>query len=271
MLPACAGDGIHFTRRPGQPIPAHLSSVRSSIRCTTLQGAGGPIHTVEHLLAALHGLGIWDAEIQLQGDEIPALDGSAAPFVRALMVASRQVDQGVSRGWRVARSFSRRAGLASCHLQPFDGCRLECGIWFPHPAIRRQRVVFQWDPEVFASRIAPARTFGMVQDRQWLRSRALARGATLRNVVVFDENRTLTPGGLRFSDEPARHKLLDALGDLALLGGPLKGRVKLERCGHQLLQDALRAAMQEGAIVPEAGRCGDCHSGAPAHIARCPG
>lgn len=251
LLPAPAGSGLVIST-PRGPIRVSLDAATPAARQTVLRTAGARVETVEHLLAALAALGIWDARVELQGfPEIPILDGSAAPFVRVLLGVSEPVSD-AGGCWRVVRPFSCRFELASCHLLPAPTFELECAIDFASPLIGAQRVRLEGQEQLLR-RIVPARSFGFIDEARALRRAGLARGATLRSVVVFDGDRVLNPGGTRFRDEPARHKLLDALGDLALLGGPLVGRVRLERPGHRMIVTALRRAVARGALRHDPG------------------
>lgn len=248
--PAARGAGCHFVL-PAGSVPALLDRAVPACRHTVLRHEGASVATPEHLLAALAGLGIWDAELRLDGaGEVPAMDGSALPFVRALASVSRPT--GTRPGWRVAHPFRWTMGASSCLLAPGPELMLECTVHFDHPRIGRQRIQLRLDEERFVTRLAPARTFGMLREAAALRGAGLARGASLGNALVFDERGVLNPGGTRFVDEPVRHKLLDALGDLALLGGPLRGRVRLHRPGHRLVQLCLIRALDAGALI----RCG---------------
>jgi UDP-3-O-[3-hydroxymyristoyl] N-acetylglucosamine deacetylase len=248
--PAAHGAGYRFVLSTGA-VPARLARAVPACRHTVLRSGALTVATPEHVLAALAGLGIWDAELHLDGaDEVPSMDGSALPFVRALAGVSRPAE--TRPGWRVARPFSLSMGASACLLAPAPELILECSIHFDHPRIGRQRIQLRVDEERFVTRLAPARTFGMVGEAAQLRRAGLARGASLGNVLVFAERGVLNPGGTRFVDEPVRHKLLDAVGDLALLGGPLRGRVRLRRPGHRLVQQGLSRALDAGALV----RCG---------------
>jgi UDP-3-O-[3-hydroxymyristoyl] N-acetylglucosamine deacetylase len=202
--------------------------------------------SVEHLLAALTMVGIWDAKIQLKrGGEVPALDGSARDFIVAFLEASEE-ERLSRRRWRVARPFTHRQKRAECHLSPSTHLVVECTIDFSHPMIRRQHTRINNTSPL--DRFIRARTFGLMDEAPALRCQGLARGANLANTLVFDNNRVLNPGGLRYSDEPVRHKTVDALGDLALLGRPLAGHVRLERPSHRLLLQALKRAMAAGVL-----------------------
>ena len=206
--------------------------------------------TVEHVLAAMAGLGIWNAEVWTEGGEMPALDGSAAPFAVALLRASEVADYPVRR-WKVTREFVHRSGRSASRLAPARALAVSCTIEFAHPAIGRQRAALRGPVpgRQFTDRFARARTFGHIAEQAALRAAGLARGASLRSTLVFDDRGVLNPAGTRFADEPVRHKVLDTLGDLCVLGGPLLGRVSLRRPGHRLLIDTLRLAVASGALT----------------------
>ncbi len=248
--PAPAGSGIWFARRAGGRvvrIPARLDRAAPSHRCTVLCSDGVAVSTVEHLLAALTGLGIRDAEIRLRGAEVPIMDGSSAPFVRALLRASEPAGHEEQR-WTVTRAVTAGEGPSRCHLLPGRRLELWCQVDFAVVGRQCLRYVHR-GAESFTRRLAPARTFGFLSEAARLRRAGLARGASLGSVLVFHEQGVLNPGGSRFADEPVRHKLLDALGDLALLGGPLRARIKLVQCSHRLLTATLRGAIQKGWLV----------------------
>lgn len=254
IAPARPGSGVSFVREDlSSPvvIPAALHTAKPCPRRTILSSQGASVSTVEHLLAALWGMGIFDAEVRLQGAEVPILDGSAAPIVRSLLPISRRDPLPPATAWQVVRGFSLTQGPQACVLQPGNHLEITASVAFPHARVGEQHLRFvPASARHFLRHIAPARTFGFLGDASDLRRRGLARGATLGNVLVFDDQQgVLNPGGTRFVDEPVRHKILDALGDLALLGGPLKARVVLRRHSHSLLIRTLRRAVEGGALV----------------------
>jgi UDP-3-O-[3-hydroxymyristoyl] N-acetylglucosamine deacetylase len=247
--PAARGTGIRFIRTdisPAAIVPATISAAVPGSRRTRLRREATEVGTVEHLLAALWVLGIFDAQIDVFGPEIPALDGSAALFARALIAASRQ-SAAPDDCWEVTSGFGRVQDRSTCHLLPAPSCIVESTIDFEHPCIGSQYVRYEiGDLHTFVRRLAPARTFGFLWEAEPLHARGLIRGAGLQNVLLFDSRGVMNPGGSRYLDEPARHKLVDALGDLSLLGGPLKGRIKLNRCSHRLLIETLRMGLAAG-------------------------
>jgi UDP-3-O-[3-hydroxymyristoyl] N-acetylglucosamine deacetylase len=252
IAPAVRGTGVWFERtdldaRPR--VPATVDCARVTGRRTSLAQGSTVVSTVEHLLAALSGLQIHDARIGVRGAEVPILDGSAAPFAHELLRASRP-RAGAAASWHVVRPVLVRRAGASVSLAPGDELCIDCRVDFAGRAIGTQHL--RWrsaDPAQFVARLAPARTFGFLDEASGLRRAGLARGASLRGALVYGASGALNDGGTRFADEPVRHKVLDALGDLALLGGPLCATVKLQRCGHALLVGTLRQALVDGALV----------------------
>jgi len=243
---------VLFLRRdllPVGQVPATLAAACLGPRRCVIVHDGVSVSTVEHVLAALWALRIRDARVELDGEEVPALDGSAAPFAAALLRASRR-RAGDLAPWRLVRPVRRRVGAGTCTLSPAAELRIDCRVRFAAVAVGEQHL--RWhhgDEALFLSRLAPARTFGFFDDAQSLSRAHLARGATLANTLVYGARGPLNRGGTRFHDEVVRHKVLDALGDLALLGGPLCAHVKLDRCSHALLVGTLQLALADGALV----------------------
>jgi UDP-3-O-[3-hydroxymyristoyl] N-acetylglucosamine deacetylase len=232
---------------PPNRLPVTLDVARPSRRRSVLGRGPVTVETPEHLLAALHGLGIADALVLLDGPEVPIVDGSARPFTEALLAVSAP---GPTPGalWSVERPWYTTEGRARCAFDPLPrGLALDCHIDYDHPAIGRQRLRFAGlEPALFVEQLAPARTFGLRAEAAALRRQGLALGADPGNVLVFDACRPRDT--LRFVDEPVRHKMVDAIGDLALLGAPFRGRLSLTRCGHDLLQTSLKQAVANGAL-----------------------
>jgi len=236
IYPAQANQGLRFVRAdlPGRPqIRAHYSRVTDCTRATTLGENGCTLSTVEHLLAALWGLGVDNALIQVQGPELPIMDGSAAPFTRLLMETGLRSLPWPRAHVLVKRPVELREGDQWMRVFPGDP-RISYTIDFPHPLIRRQRYSMAVKPGGFRREIAPARTFGFLKEVEYLKANGLALGGSLDNAVVLDDTDVLNPGGLRFPEECVRHKILDAVGDLALLGMPLVGRLEVGRGSHAL-------------------------------------
>ncbi len=232
VAPAPGGHGLTLN---GAPL-ADLA-LRDARRATTLQTPTGPVAMVEHLLGALVGLGVTDAAITVRGGEVPALDGSAAPWVAAL--ALRETASAVTP-WRPTAPVEVRDGERWIRVSPAD--RLTLSVTVEHPPAPRWRC--ETDLADFAAAIAPARTYGFMRDVERLRAAGLALGAGLHNALVLTDAGAPVAGAFHLPDEPARHKALDLLGDLARLGAPLVGRVVAWRPGHGLnhqLVEALRA------------------------------
>jgi UDP-3-O-[3-hydroxymyristoyl] N-acetylglucosamine deacetylase len=241
LHPARAGTGIVFVRTDlGEPveIPALPSSLGGRAHlATTLTGGGATLDTVEHLLAAAYGLGVDNLRVEVDGPELPGMDGSSASFVFLLRAAGLYEQAARRPVLRIARPIEVREGSRSIRIEPGQGLRVSYEIDFDHPCIRRQAVRnLAIDESTFEREIARARTFGFVAEVDALWRAGRARGACLDNTVVLDGARVLNRDGLRFSDEFVRHKVLDLLGDLALLGVRVEGHVRVERGGHALHQ-----------------------------------
>lgn len=250
LVPAEAGSGIWFRRvdLPGTPlVAARWDSVTDTRLCTVIESGekvrGGKVAvaTVEHLMAALAGMGIDNIVIELDGPEVPAMDGSAAPFV-FLIECAGVAEQQVLRSYvEVLRPVRVSDGEARAALTPSDGFSIGFDIDFAAAAIGRQRGFFDGSVDSFKSALAGARTFGMEEEVEQMRSAGLALGGSLDNAVVVSGDRVLNAGGLRYRDEFVRHKMLDSLGDMALAGAPLLGHFHGSRSGHALNNKLLRA------------------------------
>jgi UDP-3-O-[3-hydroxymyristoyl] N-acetylglucosamine deacetylase len=225
-------------------IPVCAGSVRPATRCTCLEADGARVQTVEHALAALVGLGVVDAVVEVDGPEIPLLDGSAAPWVEAARAA------GLAKSDRrpiVTRACTAGTAPRTLSLAPGPCVDVLSIVDYEHAAIGRSGVRWTGEPEDFVRRIAPARTFTLLEDVEVLRAEGRIRGGSLAAAVVLGPDGPLNPEGLRFPDEPARHKMLDLLGDLAVLGGAPRGTVCAERYGHGLgLVEKVADAVKEG-------------------------
>jgi UDP-3-O-[3-hydroxymyristoyl] N-acetylglucosamine deacetylase len=242
LNPAPEGTGILFRRTDsGVEIPALASEVSSVELATTLGRDDVTISTVEHLLAAVRVRDLDNLFIDLNAPEVPILDGSALPWVHLLEAAGVRMQEGTRRIFAVTAPVEVELGGKRIRVSPYPGLRVTYAIDFAHPAIGHQEVDLVVDRESFERELAPARTFALAEDVERLHRRGLGLGGDLDNCVVFG------PGGpnntLRLADEPVRHKALDAVGDLALVGGPVWAHVEVERGGHQLhfaLHEALR-------------------------------
>jgi len=257
FVPAPPDTGLVFVRmdRPRKPIPARVGSASTFDYATTLSSDGISIGTVEHLLSAAAGEGLDNCRIEIGGPEVPILDGSALPFVRLFHAAGFERQDAPVRPAVLDRELIVERGDKSIHYMPDgDGLTITYDIDFPHPYVGKQTLTWTVRPEEYAARIAPARTFGFVREIEQLRARGLARGGSLQNAVVLDDAGILS-GPLRFRDEFVRHKILDLLGDLSLLGRPLTGRIHASKAGHALHVEfarALEAALQSPRAQPAA-------------------
>ena len=252
--PAPFGHGIRFRRSDAgrATVGAVWDAVVPSELCTRLVGRGVEVSTVEHLMAALAGLGVSDALVELDGPEPPILDGSSLPFVEAIEAAGLREAGRAAPAIEILAPVEVRDGAASARLEP-AGARgagrltIDFAIDFPDAAIGRQHRSLALRPGAFARELAAARTFCRSSDVDAMRARGLALGGSLGNAVVVDGESVLSPGGLRWPDEAVRHKMLDAVGDLALAGAPIHGRYVGRRAGHRLTNRLLRALFAEPA------------------------
>ena len=239
VRPASADYGIWFRRTDLRSrdtlIPARWDAVIPSKLCTLVgNDDGAQVSTIEHLMAALAGLAINNALIEIDGPEVPILDGSAAPFVAAILAKGIQPQSAPARAIRVMKTIEVRDGDAVARLEPAEMLEIDFRIDFSDGAIGQQSRRLNMANGAFVRELCDARTFCRKADVDAMRERGLALGGTLENAVVFDGDHVLSPGGLRHADEPVRHKMLDALGDLSLAGAPLLARYTGERAGHSL-------------------------------------
>jgi UDP-3-O-[3-hydroxymyristoyl] N-acetylglucosamine deacetylase len=247
LRPARADSGIVFVRNDVNPrveIPARSAALASTRFATTLERDGVSIGTVEHILSALYGLGIDNARVEIDGPELPAMDGSAASFVYLIRSAGlfRQRERRCSL--RIRKSVEVRDGDRRIRIDPASRFGISYAVDFTHPAIRRQELAFDsLDAERFEREIAGARTFGFLREVDSLRRGGLALGGSLDNTIVLDDAAVMNPDGLRWPDEFVRHKILDLLGDLALLGAAVRGHVHVEKGGHTLHQQLVSAIL----------------------------
>ncbi len=248
LKPAPAGHGLRFLRSDvGVEIPASLAYLSRQDHATTLCRDGVSVETVEHLLAALYALAIDDAQIEVSGPEIPVLDGSAAPFVILIHEAGTRPQKEPRQYLKITRPVEVVRGNKSARLLPSEHFEIRYTIGFEHPLLRHQEYETRITAETFVDELAPARTFGFLRDVETMRRNGLALGGSLENAVVIGETGVLN-NALRFEDEFARHKAMDAVGDLALLGHPLLGRLEAVKAGH-----ALHAAVAQKLLAtPEA-------------------
>ena len=251
IRPAAANTGIVFVRMaPGEPdreIRAESRSVTATECATVLGDKSGPVvSTIEHILAALHGLGVDNAVVEVDGPEVPIMDGSAAPFVAAIDAAGVIALPSARRYLKILKPIGVVAGDSYGELRPnADGFRVEVEIDFPHAAIGKQSLALNLTPTTFRRQLARARTFGFMQDVERLWKAGYALGAALDNTLVLGDEGVLNPEGLRFVDEFVRHKALDAVGDMALAGAPMLGAYRSIRGGHRLNYAVLCALMTD--------------------------
>lgn len=252
LRPAPPDTGIVFCRTdlPGNPaIPAHALNVVDTRMATVLEKNGGRVSTVEHLMSAFAGLGVDNAFVDVSAEEVPIMDGSAGTFV-FLINSAGVVEQAAPKKYlRVLKEVTITDGDKTVRLSPFNGFKLGFSIEFDHPVFDAQQSVVEIDfAEVsFVREIARARTFGFTQDVEALRTAGLGRGGNLDNVIVVDDFRVLNAEGLRFDDEFVKHKALDAVGDLYLLGHPLIGAFHGHKSGHALNNRLARALLADQA------------------------
>lgn len=250
VCPAGENEGIRFEVHAADAdkpftIAADPKNLAGSAYATSLGDGVHTLHTVEHLLAALAGLGIDNALIRMDAEEVPIMDGSAAPFVEGLMAAG-VVEQGaLRRTIRITRSIRVEDGDKWIELRPAatDRTAINYDIDFAHPAVGRQGFRFVFTRENFVHQLSPARTFGFVEEVEALRKAGLARGGSYDNAIVVGDKGVLNPGGLRFSDEFVRHKVLDLIGDFALAGLSVHADITASRSGHALHTRAVQAIL----------------------------
>ena len=254
LRPAPVDSGIVFRRvdlDAPVDIPARAELVGEARLASTLVKGEVRVHTVEHLMSALGGLGVDNAYVDLDAPEVPIMDGSASPFVLLIQQAGIQEQAAAKKFLRVTRRVEVKDGDKWARFDPYEGYRLSFSIEFRHPVIERstQSVIVDFAETSYLKEIARARTFGFMHEVEDLRDSGLALGGGLDNAVVLDEYRVLNAEGLRFADEFIRHKLLDAIGDLYLLGHPLLGAFTAHKSGHALNNRLLRAALADGAAL----------------------
>ncbi len=267
--PAAAHFGIWFRRSDvtdrDNLISARFDLVPESQLCTRLMNTDGvEVSTVEHLMAALAGTGVHNAVVELDGPEVPILDGSAAPFVRGILSRGLQRQGAPIHAIEVLKPVTATVGAASATLSPAPGLTMRFTIDFADRAIGRQTRFADLANGRFVRELCDSRTFCRQSDVDQMRAKGLALGGTYDNAVVVEGDHVLTPGGFRHADEAVRHKMLDALGDLALAGAPLLAHFEAERGGHMLTNRLLRALFQ----TPGATRMVEC---TPEQAARLPG
>jgi len=211
--------------------------------CISLVSESCVVQTIEHLMAVLHIFGVDSLEIELDGPEIPALDGSAAPFAQAILNAGLKILPLKRKAVKILKTQTLRENQASLSFSPDVDFRITYSIDFPHPVIRKQELSLSLTQRAFLDEIAPARTFGFLKEVPELQRQGLALGGTFENALVLDDEKLIN-GPLRYPDEFVRHKILDLIGDLALFGHPLLGHFQADRAGHSLHFKAVQFLLQ---------------------------
>jgi len=250
LRPAAPDTGIVF-RRVDLPepvdIPAQAVLIGDTRMCSCLERDGVKVGTIEHLMSALCGLGIDNAWIDIDAPEVPILDGSAAPFVFLIQSAGIEEQNAAKKFIRVTRPIEVTDGDKWARFDPYEGYRLSFSIVFNHPAIDKsaQQATIDFAEQSYVREVSRARTFGFMQEVEYLRENGLALGGGLENAIVLDEFRVLNQDGLRYGDEFVKHKILDAVGDLYLLGHPLLAAYASHKGGHALNNQLARALLQQ--------------------------
>jgi UDP-3-O-[3-hydroxymyristoyl] N-acetylglucosamine deacetylase len=252
LRPAAPNTGIVF-RRIDLPEPVEIKADAYSVGDTRLSSClekdGVRVSTVEHLMSAFAGLGVDNAYVDLTAGEVPIMDGSASPFVFLIQSAGLEEQAAAKRFIRVRKPVEVRHGDKWVRFEPHPGFRIDFGIAFDHPIFEKsnQHVVIDFGKTSFVKEISRARTFGFMQDVESMRAQGLALGGSLDNAVVMDEFRVLNSDGLRYEDEFVKHKVLDAIGDLYLLGHPIIGAFYAHKSGHALNNALLRSLLADAA------------------------
>lgn len=233
LKPAPKDSGIVFYRSDkGEFINATVNAVSDTAFATTLGSNGTRIKTVEHILAAVSGLGIDNLVIEVSGPEVPILDGSSADFVNEIVRCGIAKQPSGRPYVKVIKPVLFKEGETEISALPYNGRRITCQIQFDHPLLGCQELSVELEDGSFVKELAPARTFGFLRDVEYLRAEGLAKGGSLENAVILSETGMLNTSGLRFKDEFVRHKMLDFIGDLSLIGFPIFGHIVACRSGH---------------------------------------
>ena len=247
VRPAPPDTGIRFVRTDlsGEPmVEARFDNVCDTTLATTIGSNGCKISTIEHLMAAFFGLGIDNAVVELDGPEVPIMDGSAAPFVFLIKSAGIREQEKPKRFIIIKRPFKVDDGNRSVRIVPSKRLKITYLIDFQHPLLRNQKYELSFFGRDFIKEICRARTFGFLRDVQMLQENGFAKGGSLDNAIVVDDFRILNEDGLRFKDEFVRHKILDFIGDLSIIGAPIIGHFVVKKSGHFLNQHMLRKLME---------------------------
>lgn len=246
LHPADVDTGITFVRSDlGVEIPAKSEYVVDTKLCTTLGKGKATISTVEHLLSAISGMGIDNAIIEVDGPEVPVMDGSAAPFVFLIQCAGIQEQSKAKRVIRILKKISVEDGDKQCALYPASGFKVSYHLDYDHPLLREKTVSIDFSRQAYTREVSRARTFGFLHEIEALQKMGLALGGTLENAVVLDQHRIINEGGQRYEDECVRHKILDTLGDLLLAGLPIVGAFEGTKTGHEMNHCLVTALLQD--------------------------
>ncbi len=247
LRPAPPDTGIRFVRTDlaGRPmIEARFENVSDTTLATTIGSNGCKVATIEHLMAAFFGLGIDNVIVEIEGPEVPIMDGSTAPFVYLIKSAGIREQESPKRFIVIKKTFKIDDGNRSISVYPSKELKISYTIDFQHPLLRNQEYELSFSGGDFVREISRARTFGFLKDVQTLKENGFARGGSLDNAVVIDDFRIINEDGLRFKDEFVRHKILDFLGDLAIIGSPVIGHFVVKKSGHFLNQHMLKKLMK---------------------------
>jgi len=247
IRPAPSDTGIKFVRTDldGHPmVEARFDNVSGTMLATTIGCNGCRIATIEHLMAAFFGLGIDNAVVELNGPEVPIMDGSTAPFIFLIKSAGIREQKSPKHFIVIKKPFKIDDGNRSVHIYPSKELKITYTIDFEHPLLRNQKYELRFSGRDFVREISRARTFGFLKDVQTLKENGLAKGGSLDNAVVIDDFRIINEDGLRFEDEFVRHKILDFIGDLSIVGSPVIGHFVVEKSGHFLNQQMLKNLMK---------------------------
>lgn len=248
LRPAPENSGIVFYRHDGDSvtrIPARSEFVTDTRMCTTLGSDGMYIGTVEHLLSALAGLGIDNAVIEVDGPEVPIMDGSSAPFVFLIQCAGIREQSAAKKVLRILKQVRVEDGDRRCSLHPSKGFKVSYLLDYDHPLLRRRAASIDFSSQAYTREVARARTFGFLHEIEALQKAGLALGGSLENAIVLDAFRVINEGGLRYADECVRHKILDTVGDLSLAGYPVVGSFEGERTGHDMNHRLVSALLED--------------------------
>jgi len=246
IKPAEADAGIVFVRRDvpdNNRIAADIQNVTDTTLATTLGVNGTRVHTVEHILSAFRGLGIDNAVVEVDTFEVPIMDGSSQPFVSTLKSVGLKALKKPRRYLKVKKAVSVSEGESMAALEPASDFRITYKIDFPHPAVGTQAYHMVFSADSYDKEISSARTFGFLRDVEYLQAKGLALGGSLQNAVVLDDEKVINKEGLRSPDEFVKHKILDAIGDLYLLGMPIIGHFTAYKSGHKLNTQLLKALL----------------------------